>query len=84
MLVVLLKCITLNDKDNKRFIFTKGNKYIGYDSHSGGYPYETDSFMRVKVWYTKEQALRYGSNFKDKGWQLRELHGLDFSLPLDN
>lgn len=64
----------------KKFIFTKGKKYIAIDTNSG-YPYETDYFMNVKVWSSRDDAERYEAMFKDN-WQLRELKGLDMSLPI--
>lgn len=64
----------------KMFIFTKRNKYIAVDNNSG-YPYETDYFMNVKVWNSRDDAERYEAMFKD-GWQLRKLKGLNMSLPI--
>lgn len=64
------------------YIFTKDDQYVGYDSNAGGYPYYTDNFMSVKVWYKLDDALKYKEMFKDEVWQLRELNGLKFSLPI--
>ena len=68
----------------KKYIFTKGDKYIGMDDNSGGYPYETESFMQVMVWNDSKAANNYYRMFVDSDipWQLRELHGLNMSLPL--
>jgi len=67
---------------NKKYIFTKGDKYIAVDTNSG-YPYETDYYLGVKTWSSAEEANEYYTHFKHKHkWQLRELNGLSMSLPL--
>ena len=64
------------------FIFTENEKYVGMDNASGGYPYITDHFMSVKVWRTEQEARDYYKLFDKEDWQLRELRGLSFSLPI--
>jgi len=66
-----------------KFIFTSGEKYIAMDDVSGGYPYETDDFLQVKAWPSLDKALSYKEHFPEKDWQVRRLHGLNMSLPLD-
>jgi len=66
----------------KKYIFTKGEKYIAVDTDSG-YPYETNQYMSVKTWPNIEAATEYYNHFKcEHKWQLRELHGLSMSLSL--
>ena len=43
-----------------RYIFINDNNhYIGLDSASGGYPYETESIFQAHPFYTVEEAQRY-------------------------
>lgn len=58
------------------YIFKRDNKYIGMDDNSGGYPYETNYCMAVKVWYSKEKALKYQKTCKEHDWKLYKLNGL--------
>jgi len=64
-----------------KYIFTKGEKYIAVDFNSG-YPCETDNYMLVRVWASKEDALFYKSMFKDPKYVLRKVEGLKMSLPI--
>lgn len=67
---------------NRKFIFTQGSKYIAVDSNNGQ-PYTTDYYLNVKTWNSIDEANSYYNHFKhNQEWQLRELHGLDMSLPL--
>ncbi len=65
------------------YIFTSGDKYIGMDDASGGYPYETDHFTQLKVWTKIGQAIEYKGHFPEKDWQLREVTGLVMSAAID-
>jgi len=59
------------------FLFKKGEKYIGMDDASGGYPYETDRAFSAKEWSSVKEAQQYQSMFKDEGWTLHEVVGLN-------
>lgn len=67
---------------NIKYIFTVGCRYLALDTNSG-YPYVTENYMDTRIWTSKEDALHYASLFKDPQWKLRELHGLNMSLPLE-
>ena len=59
------------------YIFMKGDKYIGMDNASGGYPYETDYMFNVKPWNDPDQAIEYEQHFLDKGWKLYKIKGFN-------
>lgn len=59
-----------------KYIFKSGNEYVGMDYGTGGYPFNTDNCMQVKVWHGYEKAIAYGDMFKDEKWTMHELHGL--------
>lgn len=75
-------CSTLTEthKSNKQFasnakfvIMTENNKYIGIDSASGGYPYETERIQDAKIWLEKEDAYDYKLKFPKENWTLHTL-----------
>ncbi len=44
--------------------------YIGIDSASGGYPFQTESIINAKIWLSKEDAHDYKRMFNDENWTL--------------
>jgi len=58
------------------FVTKDGKHYIGLDSNSGGYPYETDRWQDMHTWTSKEKALDYEKMFKKKGWVMVGVVGL--------
>lgn len=74
-------CSTLTEthKSNKEFasnskfvIMTENKKYIGIDSASGGYPYETERIQDAKIWL-EEDAYNYKLVFPKENWTLHSL-----------
>ena len=61
------------------YIFKKEDKFIGMDDASGGYPYETDRFLSVKEWPSAGKAKSYQEHFKNEGWALYKVNGLDIT-----
>lgn len=63
----------------EEYIFmTLEGKYIGLDSKSGGYPYETNRWQDAKIWLTKKNAYEYYAMFQKSEWRLRTINGLNF------
>lgn len=42
----------------------EGDKFIGLDQASGGYPYIPRDFRGIYIWNTEEDALQYKGVFK--------------------
>ena len=58
-------------KRKPQYIFksTNGN-YIGMDSASGGYPWESDNLFNAHTYTNIEEAINYKRHFPDESWRL--------------
>ena len=61
------------------YIFKNGNKFIGMDNASGGYPYETDRAFSAHEWSTIKDARDYQKMFSDE-WILYEFKSLNLVM----
>jgi hypothetical protein len=59
--------------------FMRGDKYIGMDYSSGGYPWEAEYLPSIKMWKTVKEAEEYRAIFKretfthTEEWILKEI-----------
>jgi hypothetical protein len=59
------------------YFFMNKDKYIGLDSQSGGYPYETDNPLHAHMFISKDDAEKYKKMFKES-WLLCKFIGLNY------